>query len=302
MAEIKRTYLITGITGMVARRLARRLLDRGQTVHGVARYSRPGSREELDGMGVTTWKRDLSRDSVDDMPDFDYVLHQAVYWNKSKAGAENRRKVMDVNAALAERVMQRWRDASAIMLASTGGVCAESEELVDEDTPVEPNPDKQNYHLAKFAMEQIAIANSMMHGTPAVVLRYYWPVDFDELATRCVDAAAAGKPVPGADPEEPFEWTPIDLSDVIDYTIRSVEVAQSPPRILCCGGPEVVTRRQLTQVAADVLGVEPVFENPDDYYWEHFLADSSRLYDLLGEPKRRLTDVVRQTAQETIAE
>ncbi len=298
MIQADSTFLVTGVTGMVAKRLVRELLKRGHTVHGVARYSSPGSREELDEMGVTTWKRDLSTDPVDDMPDYDYVLHQAVYWDKSKSGVEARRAVMDINAALAERVMQRWQNARAILLASTGGVCRESDELVDEDTPVQPNPDRQNYHLAKFAGEQIAVANSMLHGTPAVVLRYYWPVDFDEIADRCVNAVAAGKPMPGADPEEPFRWTPIDLVDTIDYTIRSVEVADSPPAILCCGGPELVTRKQLTQIAADVLGVEPVFENPDDYHWESFLADSSRLYSRLGEPKRRLTEVVREAARQ----
>jgi nucleoside-diphosphate-sugar epimerase len=194
--------------------------------------------------------------------------------------------------------MQRWRDAKAVVLGSTGGVCRESEELVDEDTPVQPNPDKQNYHLSKFAMEQVGRANAMLHGTPTVILRYYWPVDFDDVASRCVDAVKAGKPMPGVDPEEPFRWTPIDLADLVDYTVRSVETAATPSRTLCCGGPELVTREQLTRIAAEELGVEPTFEDPGDYYWESFLADSSRLYELLGEPKRRLTEVVRQKAAE----
>jgi nucleoside-diphosphate-sugar epimerase len=289
--------LVTGVTGMVARRLAQRLLDDGHEVHGVARYSKPGSRDEIDALGVTTWKHDLSVETCDDMPDFDYVFHEAVFWNKSKEDAETRQKVMDVNSALAARTMQRWRNAKAVVLGSTGGVCSESDELVNEDTPVQPNPDRQNYHLAKFAMEQIARANAMLHGTPTTILRYYWPVDFDQVAERCIDAVRAGKPMPGADPEEPFRWTPIDLSDLIDYTVRAVEIAETPSRTLCCGGPEVVTREELTRIAANVLGVEPTFENPNDYYWERFLADSSRLYELLGEPKRRLTEVVRRKAE-----
>jgi nucleoside-diphosphate-sugar epimerase len=288
--------LVTGVTGMVARALAQRLLDDGHEVHGVARYSKPGSRDEIDAMGVTTWKHDLSVSIPDELPDFDYVFHEAVYWNKSKTGAEVKQKVIDVNSALAVSVMNRWRNAKGIVLASTGGVCEESDELVDEDTPVQPNPDKQSYHLGKFVMEQVGRAGSMLNGTPTVILRYYWPVDFDVIADRCVDAVQAGQPMPGGDPEEPFRWTPIDLSDLVDYTARAAEIADAPALSLCCGGPEVVTREDLTRIAADALGVEPRFENPDDYYWESFLADSSRLYERLGEPRRKLTEVVREKA------
>ena len=290
--------LVAGITGMIGRELAKSLLDRGCEVHGVARFSRPGSREEIAGWGVTTWQRDLVTDPLDDLPDFNYVFHEAVFWNKTKAGAEDKQAVLFNNTAAAGRLMYRWRDAQGILLASTGGLYTESTDRLNEDTPIQPNPDRQNYHLAKLAEEQVGVFCSVQFHTPTVILRYFWPVRFEAVAKRCVEAVLAGKPMPGVDAEEPFEWTPIDMADLIDYTARSVEVAAVPPRVLVCGGPELVTRRQLTQIAADVLGKKPVFENPDDFYWERFLADSSRLYSLLGEPKKRLTDVVRRMAEE----
>jgi len=294
----KGTVLITGVTGMIGQELARFLLGHGCEVHGVARFSKPGIEEEVKGWGVTTWRKDLAKDPLDDLPDFDYVFHEAAFWNKTKHGAEDKLEVMRNNTLAAGRVMYQWRNAKGVMLASTGGLYRESTELLNEDTPVEPNPDRQNYHLAKFAAEQIGVFCSVQFNTPTVIMRYFWPVRFEDVAKRCVDAVLAGVPMPGKDQEEPFEWTPIDIEDLIDYTARSVEVASVPPRVLVCGGGELVTRRQLTEIAAEVLGKEPVLEDPSSRYWERFLADSSRLFGLLGEPKKRLTEVVRQMAEQ----
>ena len=298
---IKGKVLVTGVTGMIGRELGRHLLQQGCEVHGVARYTRPGSKAELDGWGIITWKRDLVSDSLDDLPDFDYVFHEAAYWNKTKEGAEDKQEVVDNNTLAAGRVMYRWRKARGIMLGSTGGLYHESTDLVNEDTPVSPNPDRQNYHLAKFAMEQVGRFCSVQFGVPTVILRYFWPVRMEDVAKRVVDAVVKAEPMKGKDPEEPHQWTPIDLDDLVYYTARSVEAASVPPRVLVCGGPEPVTRKDLCEIAGEVLGREPVYDDEAQFHWERFLSDSSRLYALFGEPKKRLSDIVRRMAEEARA-
>ena len=289
--------LITGITGMIGRELAQFLLQQDCEVHGVARYSRPGSEDEIASWGVTTWQKDLARDPFDDMPEFDYVFHEAAFWDKSKRGVENKRAVMDTNTLAAGRVMARWRRAKGILLASTGGIHHESDTPINEDTDVQPNPDRQNYHLAKFAMEQVGVFCSVQFGVPTVILRYFWPVRHEDVARRAVEAVLAGEPMRGVDPEEPYQWTPVDLADLIYYTARSVEAAAAPPTILICGGPEAITRKDLCDIAGEVLGKKPVYDDEAQFHWERFLADSTRLYRLFGEPKSRLTEVVRRLAQ-----
>jgi nucleoside-diphosphate-sugar epimerase len=290
--------LITGVSGMIGRRLARYLLEQGCEVHGAARFSAAGSREEISEWGVTTWRRDLVADSLDDMPDFDYVFHEAVFWTKNLDVPIVDPEALSMSTVSAGRIMARWNSARAVVLASTGGIYRCSPTPANEDTPVAPNSD--TYHLGKFAMEQVGLFCSREFGVPAVVLRYFWPVDFADIVERTVRAVAAGQPVPGGDPGEPHEWTPIDIEDLCYYTWRSVEAAAVPPRVLVCGGGEVARRAELAAVAAEALGVEPVVEKPpadQDLY----LADSSRLFELFGRPRRLLSEMVRARAEELAA-
>jgi UDP-glucuronate 4-epimerase len=286
--------LVTGISGMIGRELARYLLREGCEVHGVARFSRPGSREEITSWGVTTWKRDLVADSLDDMPDdFEYVFHEAAHWIKGGAEPITDPLALSTNALAAGRVMAHWQKVKAVMLASTGGIYPEQDEPSNEDTPVAPNSD--TYHLGKFAMEEVGTFCSLHYGIPTVIMRYFWPVFFEEVITRCIDAARAGAPMPGADGGEPHTWTPIDVEDLCYYTARSVEVAETPPKMLVCGGPEIVKRAELSRIAAEALGVEAVTDPPPEGQ-QLQLSDSSRLFELFGEPKKRLSVMVRESA------
>jgi nucleoside-diphosphate-sugar epimerase len=292
---IQGTVLITGITGTIGGRLGRYLVERGCEVHGLARFSKPEPRQEdLRSAGITPWKRDLTRDALDDLPEFDYVVHEACQWDPPKGESDDPREVAAWNAGMALRALHRWRRAKAVVLASTGGVYGESDELSNEDTP--PAPDAKGYHLGKFALEQIGRCCSTELDLPVIILRYFWPSDFDAVARRYVRAAQAGDTVPGTSKDNPYVWTPLDLVDVCRYTARSVEAASVPATVLVCGGPEVVSRRQLLQAAADGLGVEPVFDERPAR-WQRFLGDSSRLYDLFGKPERQLPDVVRAAAR-----
>ena len=227
------------------------------------------------------------------MPDVDHVFHEACEWDAHKGGDPDCRVVAAHNAIMASRVMHRWKSAKAVVLASTGGVHPESGELINEDTPV--GPDTKGYHLGKFAMEQIGLALSLEFGTPTVILRYFWPEDFEEVARMYVRATRDGRAIPGTRAEDPYRWTPIDFADLCRYTARSVELTAVPPPVFVCGGPGVVSRRELVEIAAETLGVRPVFS--DRPGWQSYLSDGSRLYARFGPPERHLPDVVRRVGQ-----
>ncbi|MHC4914652.1 MAG: NAD-dependent epimerase/dehydratase family protein [Planctomycetota bacterium] len=291
MPEAK--VLITGVSGMIGRELSKYLLQRDYEVHGVARFSKPGSEEEIAGWGVRTWKRDLIESRLDDLPDdFDYIFHEAVFWTKGLAEAILDPRSLSMSTLSAGRIMGRWRDVKAMVLASTGGIYAQSETPSNEETPLAPNSD--TYHLGKFAMEQVGQFCSVQYDVPTVILRYFWPIRFEQAARRVVDAVKAGRQVPGADDGEPYTWTPIDLEDVCRYTLRCVEAAAVPPTVLVCGGP-VVNRLDLARVAAEALGVEPAEQSPPECE-DLYLADSSKLFGLFGPPERDLAAMIGELA------
>ena len=71
--------LITGPAGQIAAPITRALAPDNE-VWGIARFSQPESRDEVESWGVTTRKIELGTDDFGDLPtDFDAVLHLAAY-------------------------------------------------------------------------------------------------------------------------------------------------------------------------------------------------------------------------------
>src|ERR1700710_2241435 len=69
--------LITGPAGRIASGLARYLAVDNE-VWGIARFSDPATREQVEALGVTTRALDLSSNEFGDLPtDFTYLLHIA---------------------------------------------------------------------------------------------------------------------------------------------------------------------------------------------------------------------------------
>ena len=67
--------LVTGPAGHLTAPLVRELAP-DNDVWGMARFSDPTTRQELESLGVTCVKKELATDRFDDLPDdFDYVFH-----------------------------------------------------------------------------------------------------------------------------------------------------------------------------------------------------------------------------------
>ncbi len=293
--------LVTGITGNIGRYLGPYFVKQGYEVHGLARFSRQArlkqAEEDLRQSGIVLWKKDLMTDSLDDMPDFDYVFHQMVVWGGRDDTPPGKMHGVLVNSRSVGRVMYRWRNAKAIMLASTGSVYAPTPEPVDEKALVVGG--RPVYGAGKFAMEMVGDFCSIQFNTPAVILRYFWPrPSFEEMATETVQKVLKGEPIATRIYEsKPWPMTPIDMEDLCNYTRRAaVEAASVPPEILNCGGPEIVSEEGLAKLAGEVLGKEPVLE-PQETKMTPALSDSSALYERFGKPKHYLTEIVRRVAE-----
>ena len=71
--------LITGTAGQIALPMTRHFAQNNE-VWGLARFSRPGSREQAEEAGAIPHAADLASGELNGLPDdFDYVIHMAAF-------------------------------------------------------------------------------------------------------------------------------------------------------------------------------------------------------------------------------
>jgi nucleoside-diphosphate-sugar epimerase len=292
MAEKK--VLVTGTTGKVGCALTLHLQQAGYEVQGVSTMRTESARAKLEAVGMPLWKKDLTQDPLDDLPDdFETVFHECVEWGHyDEDTTADKERVYHTNTFAVGRVMLRWPEARYV-LGSTGGLYAWSALPLDETAPVVV---KGTYHSGKFAMERLARFLSVQFDIPAVILRYYWPRNsFEAEARDLVRAVVEGTPMKDS-VHDPWTYCPLDMRDVCRYTERAVESAAVPPPVLNCGGAEVVSKKELLELAGEVLGKEPVIADREPKT-KRAIGDSSTLYALYGEPEHRITEAVRRMAE-----
>lgn len=108
--------LITGPTGQVANPIAKALAADNE-VWGIARFSNPAVRDDLEKSGVRCATVDLTAGDFSGLPtDFDYVLNLAV----AKSG--NWDTDLAANAESVGLLMAHCRDAKAFLHCSSGAV------------------------------------------------------------------------------------------------------------------------------------------------------------------------------------
>jgi nucleoside-diphosphate-sugar epimerase len=149
--------LVTGPAGQIAHAVCRTLAP-DNDVWGIARFSRPGSRDFVESLGVTTREVDLADPDFGGLPgDFDYVLHLAAYMGET----DDHDHALRVNAEGTGLLLGHFRDVQAVLVMSTTGVYRPHEDplhLYRETDPLGDavNPNIPTYAISKIAEEAVA--------------------------------------------------------------------------------------------------------------------------------------------------
>src|SRR5262249_32321534 len=147
--------LITGPAGRIAFGLAR-MLAADNEVWGIARFRDPASREEVDGLGVTTRVLDYGDGDFTDLPDdFTYLLHIAADFG------EDYERGLRVNAEGTGLLLSHCRGGKAALVMSTVTVYKPHPDPwhpFREDDPIGDAglPHPQPYSIVKIAEEAVA--------------------------------------------------------------------------------------------------------------------------------------------------
>jgi dihydroflavonol-4-reductase len=187
---------VTGATGFIGERLARRLRDRGDEV--VALVRSPEKARGLSEIGCQLVEGDLSSSDAirRGVEGCDGAFHVAAVYKVGIPRSEHA-AMRDANVAGTERVLDAAIDAgvSRIVYVSTVGVFGNTHGKIVDETYRHPGDDFSSvYEETKYAAHQVAL-DRIAKGAPIVIVQpggVYGPGDHSELGNM-IDQVRTGK-------------------------------------------------------------------------------------------------------------
>lgn len=271
--------LITGATGKIGFPIARALAYRNE-VWGAARLQASGARDRLVGAGITPLALDLAGGDLSRLPgDFTYVFHAAV-----DTGTGDWTRCVDTNAQKSGDLLYHCRSAKGFVFCSTGSIYAYQgrRPLTETDPPGVPR--RANYSISKVAAEAVCTWIAHRYNIPLAIIRIcstYGP-EGGAPADR-FEALLAHKPI-RLHPDKPNNYNPIYEDDYVEFGIRAMEIAATPPVVVNWAGSETVSAEEYCAYMGELVGVEPIFEytpNAHTPLW----PDVTRMHEILGRTK-----------------
>ncbi len=271
--------LITGPTGNLGRPLALELAPSNE-VWGLARFSDPEARGELEAAGVRCVEHDLGSDALPRLPDdFDRVFHAASLI--PMASERDMARTLRVNTAATAQLLDHCREARTFVFCSTAGVYRhQPRPLVEED---DYGVDVPGYAISKIAAEQIVRYLSATRRIPCVILRIgalYGRDGGTGGATAPIERMIDGKEIwvsPQATQGVSLLWE----DDAVALATAALSAGEVPALTLNFSGDEHVTVEEYCRFAGDLLGLTPRFRYTAEAYPANPL-DTSRARKALG--------------------
>ena len=294
MARLSGDVLVLGAGGKMGPSLTRRvrraveLSGRPRRVIAVSRFSSPEDRAALDAAGIETRSGDLlDREAVAALPDCENVLFLA----GRKFGSSDRADLTwAMNTIVPANVARRF-GASRIVVFSTGNVYpfvpAASGGSVETDGP---DP-RGEYAQSCLGRERVFEYFSHEFGTKALLFRLNYATDLrygvlPEIARRVYESQPVSLSV--------AHFNIIWQGDANSYAMRSLELCESPPRILNVTGHEIVSVREAAEFFGERFGRPVAFEGTGAN--EALLNNAALCHRMLGAPEVGLSELMELVA------
>jgi nucleoside-diphosphate-sugar epimerase len=282
---------IGGKIGPTLARMARRACDQAgidRKMYGVALFESEEQRGELEKLGIETFHGNL----LD--PAFIHGLPKArnVYFLAGmKFGSEDNLPLTWAVNSYMPALAAEYYQASNIVAFSTGcvyplvSVGSGGSKETDLPGPV------GEYAQSCLGRERMFEFGSKQHGTKVCLIRLNYSVELRYGVL--VDIALKVK-----------AKAPIDLSmgyfnviwqgDVNDMVLRSLELCESPARILNITGPEILSVREVAGAFGKLFGTVPEFVNEEAQ--TALLNNADQAFRLFGRPKVSTRQMIKWIA------
>ena len=246
--------LITGPAGRIAFGMAKTLAGDNE-VWGIARFSDPAARAEVEALGVITRTVDLGGGDFGDLPtDFTYLLHIAADFS------EDYEQGLRVNGEGTGLVLSHCRKAKAALVMSTLTVYKPHPDpwhAFREDDPIGDAglPTPKPYSIVKIAEEAVARYCAREFDLPITIARMGSAYgDRGGLPLWNAMNIANGEPVVAR--WDPLPYSPIHYDDINAQVAPLLDAATVPATIVNWCGDVPVSVQEWSAYFGELLGVE----------------------------------------------
>lgn len=276
MRAVEGDIIILGAAGKMGPTLARlaRNAAPDKRIVGVARFSDPQSRRQMEDWGIETIQADLlDPQQVQNLPKLENVIFMA----GMKFGASGNQPLTWAMNTYCPALVASAFNASRIIAFSTGNVYPLIDVLhqgATEDTP--PGP-RGEYAQSCLGRERIFEHFSGLHGAPGRLFRLNYAIDLrygvlHDLATRL----KAGQTI---DLSPMGHVNVIWQGDANAQALRALRHCTTPTSPINVSGPETLSVRWLLEELCQRMGVTPHLTGAEpDSAWLSNSAEAARLF------------------------
>lgn len=257
---VNQKILVTGPTGQVALPLTKSLAKQNR-VTGIARFSDPKLKAELESAGVRCLTADLVAGDFSQVPDdFDYVLNLAV----ARSAKPDFESDLRSNAESAGLLLAHCRKARAILHCSSTAVYqAAGHHVLREEDPLGDNHRAMmpTYSIAKIAAEVVVRTAARQFEVPTVIARLNTPYGNNGgWMYYHLEMMKHGVPIPVFDDPRPSKYTPIHEDDILATLPGLLAAASVPATIVNWCGQDHVAIEEWCAYLGELTGLTPKFE------------------------------------------
>jgi UDP-glucuronate 4-epimerase len=302
MSKIRnQKILLTGATGQLAYAVGKDL-GAENSVHAIARFGSPGSRERLEEAGLECIPFDYVHDDLARLDDdYDYVVHLAT---TQAPGDDDFERAIEVNAVATGRLMAHFPNVKAFFFSSTCSVYQPNghEPLKETD----PLGDAMRghcpiYSISKVAAEAVVKFVSQQFSIPTVIARMnvgYGPGG--GLPVMHMESIRKGEPV-YLHSHKPNYFSPVHEEDYCRQLVKMLDVASSPPVLLNWCGSQLVSAEEWCEYMAKLMGKKVEFVYSDEFF-PCTPCDTTRLHEMIGESEVDWRDGMKRLVTEGAAD
>ena len=295
IAKIEGDIMILGAGGKMGptlAMLAANAIKKGglkKNVYAVSRFSNASARAEMESKGVKTISCDLEKaDEIAALPDVPNIIFMV----GRKFGTDGGEALTwGMNAAVPVLVLERFR-RSRFVVFSSGNVYALADSFSGGSLETDRVRPIGEYTQSVLARERVFQYYAKKYGTKVLLFRLNYAIALEygvisDIAKKVYEEKPVGL--------DNACFNCIWQGDANEYAIRSLLLADNPPKILNVSGPETIGVKSVALKLGELLGKEVTFTGEPCV--NAYLENTTECHRLMGYPKVTLGEMIGYQAE-----